>query len=160
MTPQQIKAMKQALEALEQTLQTLDDENAKPGGAIADTIWHSEHETLFDYLGSEITAIKKVVAEHAMQEVQRLGQEIEQEPVAHLWECLGRWSAYLVNNGTQAKCAPPSWLVEAVKNATTPPQRTWVGLTVEEIADCCRESTTTQLSFYNAIEAKLKEKNA
>ena len=38
-------------------------------------------------------------------------------------------------------------------------QRTWVGLTIEEIASCCRESTTTQLSFYNAIEAKLKEKN-
>jgi hypothetical protein len=73
------EALKLALEALEQTLQTLDDENAKPGGAIADTIWHSEHETLFDYLGSEITAIKEVLAEHAMQEVQRLGQEIEQE---------------------------------------------------------------------------------
>jgi hypothetical protein len=40
-----------------------------------------------------------------------------------------------------------------------PPQRTWVGLTVEEIAACCMESTTTQLSFYNAIEAKLKELN-
>ena len=40
-----------------------------------------------------------------------------------------------------------------------PPHRTWVGLTIEEIASCCRESTTTQLSFYNAIEAKLKEKN-
>jgi len=38
-------------------------------------------------------------------------------------------------------------------------QRTWVGLTVEEIAACCRESTTTQLSFYNAIETKLKDKN-
>ena len=42
---------------------------------------------------------------------------------------------------------------------THPPQRTWVGLTIEEIASCCRESTTTQLSFYNAIEAKLKDKN-
>jgi hypothetical protein len=42
---------------------------------------------------------------------------------------------------------------------TQPPQRTWVGLTVEEIADCCRESTTTQFTFYTAIEAKLKEKN-
>jgi len=41
----------------------------------------------------------------------------------------------------------------------TPSQRTWAGLTVEEIAACCMESTTTQLSFYNAIEAKLKEKN-
>jgi len=40
-----------------------------------------------------------------------------------------------------------------------PTQRTWVGLTIEEIASCCRESTTTQLSFYTAIEAKLKEKN-
>jgi hypothetical protein len=38
-------------------------------------------------------------------------------------------------------------------------QRPWVGLTIEEIAACCMESTTTQLSFYNAIEAKLKEKN-
>ena len=41
-----------------------------------------------------------------------------------------------------------------------PPKRKWVGLTIEEIASCCRESTTTQLSFYNAIEAKLKELNA
>jgi hypothetical protein len=40
-----------------------------------------------------------------------------------------------------------------------PPQRTWVGLTIEEISACCMESTTTQLSFYNAIEAKLKELN-
>jgi hypothetical protein len=38
-------------------------------------------------------------------------------------------------------------------------KREWVGLTIEEISACCRESTTTQLSFYNAIEAKLKEKN-
>jgi hypothetical protein len=50
-------------------------------------------------------------------------QRTEQEPVAHLWQCLGRWSVYLVNNGTQADCAPPSWLVEAVRDATTPPQR-------------------------------------
>jgi hypothetical protein len=87
---QQLKAMKMALEALEQTLQTLDDENAKPGGAIADTIWHSEHETLFDYLGSEITAIKEVLAEHAMREVQRLGQEIEQEPLEY-WNAVEGW---------------------------------------------------------------------
>jgi hypothetical protein len=30
-----------------------------------------------------ITAIKEALKEHAMQEVQRLGQEIEQAPVAH-----------------------------------------------------------------------------
>ena len=74
------------------------------------------HYTQSRHINEAIAALKERLAEHAMQEVQRLGQEIEQE-------------------------------------------RTWVGLTVEEIATCCRESTTTQLSFYNAIEAKLKEKN-
>ena len=43
--------------------------------------------------------------------------------------------------------------------ASNPPQRTWVGLTIEEIAACCRESSTTQFTFYTAIEAKLKQKN-
>jgi hypothetical protein len=40
-----------------------------------------------------------------------------------------------------------------------PQQRPWVGLTIEEVAACCRESSTTQLSFYNAIEAALRSKN-
>jgi hypothetical protein len=38
-----------------------------------------------------------------------------------LWECLGRWSAYLVENGKQADCEPPSWLVDAINKATTSP---------------------------------------
>jgi hypothetical protein len=38
-------------------------------------------------------------------------------------------------------------------------EKEWVGLTIEEIAACCRESTTTQLSFAQELEAKLKEKN-
>jgi len=57
MTPQQIKAMKLALEALE-------------------TSMYPQQKQL-----QAITAIKEALAEHAMQEVQRLGQEIEQEPV-------------------------------------------------------------------------------
>ena len=48
--------------------------------------------------------------------------DVAQEPVTHLWECLGRWSAYLVENGKQADCAPPSWLVDAINKATTPAQ--------------------------------------
>jgi hypothetical protein len=87
-------------------------------------------------LEAAITALRERLAqpeqEKALQalhnENERLGlykdAYAEQEPVAHLWECLGRWSAYLVDNGVQADCAPPSWLVDAVKNATTPPQRT------------------------------------
>jgi hypothetical protein len=46
----------------------------------------------------------------------------EQEPVSHLWECIGRWSAYLAANGKQGNLAPPTWLVDAVKAATAPPK--------------------------------------
>ena len=48
-------------------------------------------ETLMIERGSiyekAIAALKERLAEHAMQEVQRLGQEIEQEPVAHWSDC-------------------------------------------------------------------------
>jgi hypothetical protein len=47
----------------------------------------------------------------------------EQEPVSHLWECIGRWSAYLAANGKQGNLAPPTWLVDAVKAATAPPRK-------------------------------------
>jgi hypothetical protein len=62
MTPQQIDAMKLALEALE---------------AMAEDLGYFTEEV------PAITAINEALAEHAMQEVQRLGQEIEQKPVAH-----------------------------------------------------------------------------
>jgi hypothetical protein len=76
MTPQQIKAMKLALEALE-----LLTDTEQTFGAL-------------DYGDNAITAIKEALKEHAMQEVQRLGQEIEQEPTCPdckaevLYECV------------------------------------------------------------------------
>ena len=45
---------------------------------------------------------------------------------------------------------------------TTPPKRTWVGLTDEEIAQGCKESWVTEQAWQSAVwwaEAKLKEKN-
>jgi hypothetical protein len=45
---------------------------------------------------------------------------------------------------------------------TTPPQRTWVGLTDEEIAEGIKQSWVTEQAFQSAVwwaEAKLKEKN-
>jgi hypothetical protein len=39
---------------------------------------------------------------------------------------------------------------------TTPPQRTWVGLTAQETADCW---TTNATKTWNNFEAKLKSKN-
>ena len=61
MTPQQIDAMKLALKAIE-----------SEGWCDTEIV---------------ITALLEALAEHAMREVQRLGQEIEQEPVA--WQWLG-----------------------------------------------------------------------
>ena len=43
------------------------------------------------------------------------------------------------------------------------PQRTWVGLTDEEIEQGCKESWVTEQAFQSAVwwaEAKLKEKNS
>ena len=61
MTPQQLEAMKLALEALELC-----------NGA--ETV-----EGVVIYTDKEIAAIKEALKEHAMREVQRLGQEIEQK---------------------------------------------------------------------------------
>lgn len=40
------------------------------------------------------------------------------------------------------------------------PQRTWVGLTKEEVSEIAAQGHQRWLEFYYAIEAKLKEKNA
>jgi len=61
----------------------------------------------------------------------------------------------LVQNAVYALCGP----------YTTPPQRTWVGLTDEEIADCAEKMEASDPTdsfwreFFRGIEAKLKEKN-
>jgi hypothetical protein len=98
-----------------------------------------------------------------LPEIQALRQAIEQaekqEPaVEHLWECLGRWSSYLAVNGTQANMAPPNWLLDAVKVATSQtPKREWVGLTDDEIA--LYDKRLSGSGVARDIEAKLKEKN-
>ena len=96
----------------------------------------------YDDAREAITAIKKALREHAMREVQRLGQEIEQ-PKVRTGDCL------LVG-------------VCASEGHKIAPQRTWVGLTDEEIAQGCEESWVTEQAFQSAVwwaEAKLKEKN-
>jgi hypothetical protein len=83
----------------------------------------------------------------------------EQTPVAHLWECIGRWSAYLASNGEKANLAPPEWLVDAVKAATAPPRKPWQGLTGTEINHIFAANVGYPERMCHAIEAKLKEKN-
>lgn len=134
------EALKLALEALE-----LNNNEWK---ALADSgdcgNWRAEDQDHYKQTNDAITAIKAALEQPA------------HEPVAHLWECLGRWSVYLVANGKQADCAPPSWLVDAIQNATTPPKREWVGLTDDDLTLCESEE---DVRFVRAIEDKLRSKN-
>ena len=83
----------------------------------------------------------------------------KQEPFCLHWE--DRWGC---NHYADPKEPHP---VNAKPLYTTPPQRTWVGLTDEEIKPCWYEACQTDLEltsqlvvyFAKAIEAKLKEKN-
>jgi hypothetical protein len=81
------EALDFALEALEETLKTLDDANAIPGGPIADTIWYSPYETLFDYLEVKIAAIKQARAlDKKAENARELG--LGYEPVTTLFGSL------------------------------------------------------------------------
>ena len=123
-----IEAMKQALEALEDV------------GVLTDREWQAVHK-------NKANELRQAIREHAMYEVQRLGQEIEQEPVA--------WADHGVVN----------WIADKQFNHasllyTHPPQRTWVGLTDEEQQQAYEQWQNEGWGvFYRAIEAKLKELN-
>jgi len=123
-----IEVLKQALEALETTWYHV--------GTFAPT------DDAIELYDQARTSLRQAIAELESQ-----------EPVAHLWECLGRWSAYLVDNGTQADCAPPQWLVDAIKNATAPPQRTWIELTDDEYFALQMKIKTPMISVQDYIDA-------
>ena len=130
-----IEVLKQALEALQ-------------GSGYYDTTQQRE----------AITAIKEAIREHAMYEVQRLGQEIEQEPVK--LPCCGYTDASAV------KWNPFNRVVQCHncgQTYTNPPQRTWVGLTDEEksaLWAISRAGLPRYATYASLIEAKLKEKNS
>ena len=76
--------------------------------------------------------------------------------------------AYLCENATGHKYfrwKNPSSVYKPIPLYTTPPQRTWVGLTDEEIADCAEKMEASDPTdsfwreFFRGIEAKLKDKN-
>jgi hypothetical protein len=89
-----------------------------------------------------ITAIKEALAQP------------KQEPVAYLCEnAVGhkyfRWKK-------------PSSTYKPIALYTTPPQRTWVGLTDEELSEVYNQAdwdTVNGWEYERAIEARLKEKN-
>jgi len=89
------------------------------------------------YTNKEITAIKEALRENAMREVQRLGQEIEQEPVAWINEH-GH-----IDCGLDAILDPTGW----TPLYTHPPQRTWVGLTDEQVEKIIKSNMSFQMNL-------------
>ena len=63
---------------------------------------------------------------------------------------------YWLGYGLQAHTEKP--FENATPLYTTPPQRTWVGLTDEEMKELW-ENKGWYVTMYKAVEAKLKEKN-
>jgi len=149
MTPQQIDAMKMALEALEGFYE-----------------YGYDRQECFEH----ITAIKEALAEHAMREVQRLGQEIEQKIGCVNHDCdqckaqrteqepvIGKWSlreVYFDEDGEPISHRSPPQRTEQ------PAQRTWVGLTEQDLDYLCNLAYTGDEEFALAVQAKLMEKNA
>ena len=149
-----IEAMKQALEALFKTLKILADANER--GVITDTLWFSEYETLFDYLESEITSLRQVIAEaekhtlsgrindarvHAEYDKQRdaarkLIEAEKQEPVA-------------VRQSNGEIYVLGSALVPIVAYLYTHPQpkREWVGLTDEQVEKIIKDNMSLQMNL-------------
>ena len=135
--------MQQALEALEQSVSTCFDQ-------------YSHHEVMSrpeHFMNRAMKALRE-----------RLAQP-EQEPVAWMFEDdednghktfqqsppSPEAVAYL------AKWNRPAW----VPLYTTPPQRTWVGLSEKEMYKLWLtvDEETDRMAFGKAVEAKLKEKN-
>ena len=91
-------------------------------------------------------------ASDVQREIDRITQN-KQEPVAVVrWNDIGHisWRTHVM-------------LSDDTPLYTTPPQRTWVGLTDDEIlsisADCASSHQHTDIHFARAIEAKLRSKN-
>jgi hypothetical protein len=129
----QTEALKQALEALE----------------LEDMACRYEKDPTPEHIAKAITAIKEALAQP------------QQEPVAYRqWvpetpKLKGHWM--LANPDIKDRCLPQGkW--EPLY--TTPPQRTWQGLTDEDVMAIAFNFDLSSLSLVaKAIEAKLKEKN-
>ncbi len=103
---------------------------------------------------------REALRENAMREVQRLGQEIEQEPVAI--KRMKEWIEYLKRKSdfgqhmkipsemSAGTCWELAIELEQFIN-TAPPQRTWVGLEGEEIRNLWEEATKPDRSTMTMV---------
>lgn len=155
-----IEVLKQALEALEDFVDVIKYDNEQDDigrRACCDVLSYNPHSESCK-AKQAITAIKEAIREHAMYEVQRLGQEIEQEAVAleTVYETIIQWDE---GGGKRSRRDLARRIIDLY---THPPQRTWQGLTIDEreqIQQECFGKVPHHVAFAHAVEAKLKEKN-
>lgn len=117
-------------------------------------------------------ALIEALRENAMREVQRLGQEIEQEPVA--WKLMPRdatdsmlkamdeCSTEGYDERLYAGHAASVYMAAWDEAPETIPKRKWVGLTEEEHTQIAIDAgcMSADWVFYGAaVERKLREKN-
>ena len=124
-----------------------------------------------------ITAIKEVLANEALEKMAENARELgldyepKQEPVAwvdllkeaqQIVESKVLWKRFI--DGTPLSNDIACWMAAFAQQHTTPPQRTWVGLTDEELQPIADEYRILFGSwvkdFARAIEAKLRSKNS
>jgi hypothetical protein len=142
------EALKLALEALE----SCDAAHITDGGRQ----WYDEK-----LVDKAITAIKEALANEALDKMAENARELgldyepEQKPVAWMNDSTpsGIFARH-IDGARNFGCTIPLY--------TTPPQRTWVGLTPQErdeINEQVYGAVPHHVAFHAAIEAKLKEKN-
>ena len=155
-----IEQMKQWLEALEDFVDVIKYDNEQDDigrRACCDVLSYNPHSESCK-AKQAITAIKEAIREHAMYEVQRLGQEIEQEPVERDWRKAPWGFGEKRLSTVEYSDIVSDGGLDPRNKFDTPPQRTWVGLTDEE------ENEYNYLGpdmhwVIQEIAAKLKEKN-
>ncbi len=160
------EALKLALEALE------------VANSCVDGYYIPKGKTHLPEIELAITAIKEALANEALEKMaenaRELGLDYEpaQEPVA--WKLVPRDATDEMLKAMD-ECSTEGYderlyaghaasvFMAAVDAAPAPPQRTWVGLTEDEIlsisADCASSHQHTDIHFARAIEAKLRSKN-
>jgi len=95
-----------------------------------------------------------LIYDEAIAAIKEALAQPEQEPVAKVID----WGV----EGPRLQGLTNDWPVVGTLLYTTPPQRTWVGLTDEEIAQGCKESWVTEQAWQSAVwwaEDKLRNKN-
>jgi len=140
-------------EALKLALEALEDLGMKH--------YESTGEVLYK---ETFTAIKEALANEALEKMAENARELgldyepEQEPVA--WRA---WvSKFPQGTGSDWVYVTKPIMKDSIHNQplyTTPPQRTWVGLTRIELIKCGVLPFGMSYELYEAIEQALKERN-